>query len=134
MANHMRFADAGKMRESTLKRFLRMPNFEEHLELHRLDVLSSNGLLGNYELVKERLEQTPVTELKPAPLLGGDDLMVETGRAKCRAHAADADDRRSHFGHAAENQARQADVPEAEGLRGRQASARGAEARRAEPY
>ena len=33
-------------------------------------------------------------------------------------------------GHAAEDQARQADVPEAEGLRGRAASAPGAEARR----
>jgi poly(A) polymerase len=76
VANHMRFADVGKMRESTLKRFLRLPHFEEHLELHRLDVLSSNGQLGNYELVKERLEAMPAAELKPEPLLSGDDLIA----------------------------------------------------------
>jgi len=76
VANHMRFKDVGNMRESTLKRFLRQPHFDEHLELHRLDVLSSNGQLGNYELVKRRLEEMPAEELKPAPLLRGDDLIA----------------------------------------------------------
>src|SRR5271169_2667179 len=33
--HHMRFKDVAKMRESTLKRFLRLPHFDEHLELHR---------------------------------------------------------------------------------------------------
>jgi poly(A) polymerase len=41
--NHMRFADATKMKESTLKKFIRMPKFEEHLDLHRMDCLSSAG-------------------------------------------------------------------------------------------
>jgi putative nucleotidyltransferase with HDIG domain len=76
VANHMRFGDANKMKESTLKRFLRLPKFDEHLELHRLDVLSSNGLLGNYNLVKHRLQNMPVEELKPKPLLGGNDLIA----------------------------------------------------------
>ncbi len=40
------------MRESTLKRFLRMPEFEEHMELHRVDCLSSHGDLGSYEFVR----------------------------------------------------------------------------------
>src|SRR5437899_1199953 len=31
--NHMRFKDVGRMKESTLKRFLRLPEFQEHLEL-----------------------------------------------------------------------------------------------------
>ena len=39
VANHMRFKDTGQMRESTMKRFLRMDRFEEHVELHRLDCL-----------------------------------------------------------------------------------------------
>jgi hypothetical protein len=78
VANHMRFADAAKMKDSTLKRFLRLPRFDEHLELHRLDVLSSNGLLGNYNLVRHRLQHTPVEELKPKPLVSGDDL-IEAG-------------------------------------------------------
>jgi len=76
VANHMRFADAARMKESTLKRFLRLPHFDEHLELHRLDVLSSNGQLGNYNLVKDRLEHMPPEELKPAPLVNGDDLIA----------------------------------------------------------
>ncbi len=76
MANHMRFADVGKMRESTLKRFLRLPHFEEHLELHRLDVMSSNRMLGNYEFMKERLQETPPEVLKPPRLIGGDDLIA----------------------------------------------------------
>jgi poly(A) polymerase len=74
--NHMKFADAGKMRESTLKRFLRLPKFPEHLELHRLDCLNSNGRLDNWEMLNERLRETPPEVLKPPPLLTGDDLIA----------------------------------------------------------
>jgi poly(A) polymerase len=76
VANHMRFKDVPKMKESTLKRFLRLPHFDEHLELHRLDVLSSNGLLGSYELVKHKLQHMPEEELKPVPLVLGADLIA----------------------------------------------------------
>src|SRR2546430_6324673 len=34
VGNHMRFAEVQRMRESTLKRFLRLPKFDEQLELH----------------------------------------------------------------------------------------------------
>ena len=44
--NHMRFGDIEKMKESTLKRFFRLPHFDEHLELHRIDSLSSHGDLS----------------------------------------------------------------------------------------
>jgi poly(A) polymerase len=64
------------MRESTLKRFLRMDRFDEHLELHRLDCLSSHRLLDNYEYVKARLETLPVEQLKPPRLLTGEDLIA----------------------------------------------------------
>ena len=77
IANHMRFKDAHRMKQSTLKRFLRMPNFGEHLELHRLDCLSSNQNLENYELVKRKLEELPEEQLKPAPLVTGADLIAE---------------------------------------------------------
>jgi poly(A) polymerase len=73
---HMRFKDAGKMRESTLKRFLRMENFAEHLELHRLDCLSSSGKLDSYRLVRSRLAEFGTEELKPTPLLTGRDLIA----------------------------------------------------------
>jgi poly(A) polymerase len=76
VANHMRFADAERMKESTLKRFLRLPKFDEHLELHRMDCLSSYGDLSLYDFVLERLQQTPAEEIRPQPLLTGQDLIA----------------------------------------------------------
>ena len=73
---HMKFKDVHRMKESTLKRFLRMPEFEEHLELHRLDVMSSNRNLENYELARKKLAEFSVEELKPEPLIGGDELIA----------------------------------------------------------
>jgi putative nucleotidyltransferase with HDIG domain len=78
IANHMRFKDLPNMRESKIKRFLRMPTFEQHLELHRLDCSSSSGHLENYEFARERLAEQPPEELKPEPLLTGRDL-IEAG-------------------------------------------------------
>jgi poly(A) polymerase len=63
------------MKESTLKRFLRMPDFAEHLELHRLDALSASGRLENYELARRKLEEFPEERLRPAPLVTGTDLI-----------------------------------------------------------
>jgi poly(A) polymerase len=77
VANHMRFMDAQRMRESTLKRFLRLPRFDEHLELHRLDALSSSGWLENYQFVKRRREEFSEERLRPPRLISGDDLMAE---------------------------------------------------------
>ena len=49
----MRFADVQRMNESTLKKFLRLPGFDEHLELHRIDCLSSHGQLESFEYARE---------------------------------------------------------------------------------
>ena len=76
VANHLRFIDVPRMKESTLKRFLRLPQFDEHLELHRLDCLASHGDLSLYELVEQKLASTPPAEIRPAPLLTGDDLIA----------------------------------------------------------
>jgi putative nucleotidyltransferase with HDIG domain len=76
--HHLRFKDFPKMRRSTQMRFLRMEGFAEHLELHRLDCLASHGDLTNYEMARRMLEETPAEEIKPAPLLRGDDL-IERG-------------------------------------------------------
>jgi poly(A) polymerase len=75
VANHMRFADALKMKESTLKRFMRLPRFPEHLQLHRMDCLSSHGDLTLYNFVKQRFESTPADQVRPRPLLTGHDLI-----------------------------------------------------------
>ena len=78
VSNHMRFGRVHEMRESKLKRMLRMDRFDEHLELHRLDCSASHGNLENYEFAKSKLEQLPPEELRPARLLTGRDL-IEAG-------------------------------------------------------
>lgn len=72
--NHMRFIDVDRMRTSTLKRFVRLPHFEEHLELHRLDCLSSHGNLDSYGAVERFLAETPAEEVRPQRVLTGTDL------------------------------------------------------------
>ncbi|WP_260706309.1 CCA tRNA nucleotidyltransferase [Edaphobacter flagellatus] len=74
--NHMRFGDVKHMRESTLKRFLRLPHFDEHLALHRIDCLSSHGDLSLYEFAKQKYESVPVAEIRPQLLLTGRELIA----------------------------------------------------------
>ncbi len=76
VANHMRFADVERMKEATLKRFMRLPRFDEHLALHRIDCLSSHGNLTLYDFVRDRLQHTPEDEIRPKPLLTGEDLIA----------------------------------------------------------
>ncbi len=73
---HMDFMNVQKMRSARLKRFLRMPDFDLHLELHRLDCLASHGKLDNYEFCRNQLENLTVEELHPPSLLNGDDLIA----------------------------------------------------------
>jgi poly(A) polymerase len=75
--HHMQFGDVMKMKQSTLKRFLRLPQFDEHLALHRADVMSSNRNLGLYEYAKQNLETMGEDEIKPKLLLTGADLIAE---------------------------------------------------------
>ena len=74
--NHMRFKDVESMRASTLKRFVRLPRFDEHLALHRLDCLSSNRHLESYEFVQRFIAETPPEQVQPDRLLTGDDLQA----------------------------------------------------------
>jgi poly(A) polymerase len=74
--NHMRFADIQRMKESTLKKFLRLPGFDEHLELHRIDCLSSHGQLTSYDYMREQLRATPPEAIRPTPLITGRDLIA----------------------------------------------------------
>ena len=75
--NLMRFGDVMRMKQSTLKRFLRLPAFEEHMELHRIDCLSSHGLLDAYNYVDEQLRSIPAQAMRPRPLITGGDLIAE---------------------------------------------------------
>ena len=75
VANHMRFADVTRMKESTFKRFVRLPEFSEHLELHRLDCLGSHRSLELYDFTREKLRSLPAEQIRPQPLITGDDLI-----------------------------------------------------------
>lgn len=74
--NHMRFGDVENMKDSTFKRFIRLPKFEEHLELHRIDSLSSHAMLDLYNYTKDKMAQLPAEEIRPRPLVSGDDLIA----------------------------------------------------------
>jgi poly(A) polymerase len=74
--NHMRFADAARMKASTLKRFFRLPAFEEHLALHRMDCLAGSGNLDHWEFVRERWQAMPEETVRPKPLITGRELIA----------------------------------------------------------
>jgi poly(A) polymerase len=75
IGQHMAFMNVQKMRPGRLKRFLRMPDFESHMELHRLDCISSHGLQDNYEFCRDQLQTLAHEDLHPQRLLTGDDLI-----------------------------------------------------------
>jgi poly(A) polymerase len=74
--NHMRFGHATRMKESTLKKFLRMPSFDEHLALHRADSLASHRSLSTYEFLQQKIVEIPPEKIRPVPLVTGDDLIA----------------------------------------------------------
>ena len=74
--NHMRFGDVMHMRESTLKRFLRLPDFAEHLALHRMDCLSAHGDLSLYEFAKRKYEEAPEETIRPKLFVTGRELIA----------------------------------------------------------
>ena len=76
VGNHMRFGHVTRMKESTLKKFLRRPGFDEHLALHRADSLASHGNLSTYRLIQKKLAEIPPAEIRPAALVTGDDLIA----------------------------------------------------------
>jgi poly(A) polymerase len=74
--NHMRFADAERMKSSTLKRFFRLPAFEQHLALHRMDCLAGSGNLDHWHFVRERWLAMPEETVRPQPLITGRELIA----------------------------------------------------------
>jgi poly(A) polymerase len=74
VANHLRFKDVFQMRPATLKRFVRLRHFDQHLELHRIDCSSSHRRLDAYEFVQKFLRETPPEQVRPPRLITGDDL------------------------------------------------------------
>jgi poly(A) polymerase len=75
---HLKFKDVSKMKKSTLKRFIGMPHFEEHMALHLADCQASHGLTDAYDFIMETFSEFEKEEIKPAPLLSGKEL-IEMG-------------------------------------------------------
>lgn len=75
---HMRFMDVQRMKVSTLKRFMAAPNFDEDLALHRADVSSYDGGVGNYDYCVQRREefQSESRNILPEPFISGADLIA----------------------------------------------------------
>lgn len=76
VGNHMRFGDVERMKASTFKKFVRLPRFDEHLELHRLDCEASHRNLRLYDFTRQKMAELPPQALRPEPLLTGDDLIA----------------------------------------------------------
>jgi putative nucleotidyltransferase with HDIG domain len=74
--NHMRFGHVTRMKESTLKKFMRLPGFDQHLALHRADSLASHRNLSTYEFLQKKLTEIPPQNIRPAPLITGNDLIA----------------------------------------------------------
>jgi len=78
VADHLKFMNVQKMRESRLKRFIKDPDFADHLELHRLDCLASHGDLSSWDFCVEKLKEYENEVIPPPPLVMGTDL-IEMG-------------------------------------------------------
>ena len=74
--HHLRFMHVKEMRQSTLKRFLSKQNFRDHLELHRVDCLSSHRDLEGYRFCLEKLRQLEREPPPREPIVRGDDLIA----------------------------------------------------------
>lgn len=78
VANHMAFKDVQQMRVSKIKRFMARPTFEDEMELHRVDCMSSNGLKDNYDFLRAKQQEFAAEPepLIPKPLITGHDVMA----------------------------------------------------------
>src|SRR5205085_950815 len=57
-------------------KFLRLPGFDQHLALHRADSLASHGNLSTFEFIQKKLAEIPPENIRPVPLVNGDDLIA----------------------------------------------------------
>jgi poly(A) polymerase len=76
VVHHMRFSHVSQMKDSTFKRFVRMPRFDQHLDLHRLDCQASHRNLTSYNLTLERIAAIAPDAIRPALLITGGDLIA----------------------------------------------------------
>ena len=74
--NHMRFGDVMQMKTSTLKRFIRLPEFDEHLALHFADCSSSHGDLRLHAYAQAAYATDEPAATRAPALVTGRDLIA----------------------------------------------------------
>ncbi|MCL1945595.1 MAG: CCA tRNA nucleotidyltransferase [Chitinivibrionia bacterium] len=74
--NHMKFMFVQKMRVSKLKTFMGRETIDVEIILHEADCFASHGMMDNAEFLLRKLAETPPQEIKPVPIVRGDDLIA----------------------------------------------------------
>ena len=74
--NHMRFAHVQRMKESTFKKFVRMPQFEEHLEFIGSIANRACGILRPTTSPARDSRPYRPEAIRPQPLVTGEDLIA----------------------------------------------------------
>ena len=74
--NAPRFSEVRSMTLSALKRFFRLPRFEDHLELARICAVAAGGDLTDYGFARDTFRAWSDVEIAPPPLISGEDLIV----------------------------------------------------------
>ncbi len=73
---HMRYAHVQEMRPAKWKRLIAEETFPLELELHRIDCISSHGLMNSFTFLLDRMNEL-ANEIKlPPPLVSGKDLIA----------------------------------------------------------
>ena len=70
------FTEIQQMSVAGQKRFFRIHRFDDHLELHRLLSEASGSNLTTYGFVQKRCETWSDDDLRPRPLISGEDLIT----------------------------------------------------------
>jgi poly(A) polymerase len=73
--NHMKFMNVQKMRKSKLNLFMARETIDIEIILHEADCFSSHGMMDNAEFLLKKIKDTPPEEIKPKPIISGDDLI-----------------------------------------------------------
>ena len=79
VAEHMFLAMAPKMRTGKLRRLMQEEDFALALELHRLDCISSHGMLDCWCFILDEYAKTPVAQEKVPALIDGKRLIALGG-------------------------------------------------------
>jgi len=70
------FRTVRSMNTGSLKKFIRMPRFDDHMSLERLCRTASESDLEDYEFAREKLRVWTPEDISPAPLITGEDLIA----------------------------------------------------------